>query len=103
MLLRPLTTLYKNKAFEKFYWSVAHPYYYSPRSISKLIEKLDIKIKYKYIKTRDTIYQIIYLALKGKPGGQNFYEFLSKKTINSYKNDLIKNNYFDTMFIVISK
>lgn len=102
--LDPLTTVYKNKAFEKFYWSVAHPYYYSPSSISKLIEKVDMNIKYKIYKDqRYDLSNHLYWLLKGKPGGQNFYKFLSKKTINSYKNDLMKNNYFDTMFVVISK
>lgn len=102
--LDPLTTVYKNKAFEKFYWSVAHPYYYSPLSISKILKSFKNKINFKIYKDqRYDISNHLYWLLKGKPGGQNYFKFLSKKTINSYKKDLIENNYFDTMFVVISK
>ena len=102
--LDPLTTVYKNKAFEKFYWSVAHPYYYTPLSISKILKSFKNKINFKIYKDqRYDISNHLYWLLKGKPGGQSFFKFISKETINSYRKDLIQNNYFDTMFVVISK
>ncbi len=102
--LDPLTSVYKNLPFEKFYWSVAHPFYYTPTSISKLIKSIDKEIKFKiYGDQRYDLSNHIYWLLKGLPGGQGFYNFISKRTIDSYKKDLINNNYFDTMFVVISK
>ena len=102
--LDPLTSIYKNLPFEKFYWSVAHPYYYTPMSIAKLIKCIDRKIKFKIFKDqRYDLSNHLNWLLKGLPGGQGMYDFISKKTVESYKKDLIKNNYFDTMFVVISK
>jgi len=99
----PLTSLYKIPKFENFYWSIVHHYYFSIKSISFLLDK--INCKYSIIKDQryDLSNHITWLE-KGKPGGQNFYKnIFSKKTINSYKKDLIKVDKFDTMFLIIGK
>lgn len=102
--LDPLTKIFKNKAFEKFYWSIAHPFYYTPTSISKLLQKVSPKINFEIIyDQRYDLSNHLYWLLNGKPGGQGHFQFLSTKTINSYKKDLIKNNTFDTMFVIINK
>ncbi len=99
----PLTSLYKIPAFERFYWSIAHHYYFSPKSLSYILDKL--RYKYKLIPEQryDLSNHLVWLQ-EGKPGGQSRYSHIfSEKTIKSYKEDLIKNWHCDTMFLILEK
>jgi SAM-dependent methyltransferase len=99
----PLTSLYDITAFEKFYWSIAHHYYFSPKSISFILDK--IKCKYKLIPEQryDLSNHFVWMQY-GKPGGQNKYSnVFSNKTIESYKKDLKISWLCDTFFLYIWK
>ncbi|MBN4080841.1 class I SAM-dependent methyltransferase [Caldithrix abyssi] len=97
----PLTTLYDIIAFEKFYWSIAHHYYFSPKSISYILDQLECKYKLIPEQRYDLSNHFVWMQY-GKPGGQGKYSnVFSNNTIKSYKNDL-KNNWFcDTFFLYI--
>lgn len=100
----PLISVYKIPAFEKFYWSIAHHYYYSPESLSKILDGLKCS-KYEIILDQryDLSNHITWLQ-DGKPGGQGKYNHIfSKETINAYKNDLLKSELCDTFFLYIWK
>ena len=86
----PLTSLYKIPAFEKFYWSIAHHYYFSPKSISNILDTLNCSYEIIPEQRYDLSNHIVWLN-DGKPGGQGYYnDTFSKELLNKYKNDLIK-------------
>ena len=97
----PLTSFYKIPAFEKFYWSIAHHYYYSPKSISKVLDTLDCKYEILPEQRYDLSNHLIWMN-EGVPGGQGrFNHIFSESTIESYRKDLINNWICDTIFIYI--
>ena len=99
----PLTSLYDIPAFEKFYWSIAHHYYFSPKSISNVLDK--IKCKYELLPRQryDLSNHLVWMQ-EGVPGGQGKYNHVfSEKTFNSYRQDLIDRWICDTFFLYIWK
>jgi SAM-dependent methyltransferase len=65
----PLTSLYKIPAFEEFYWSIAHHYYYTPDSLRYILDKLGYKYELIPEQRYDLSNHITWLQ-DGKPGGQ---------------------------------
>ena len=99
----PLTSLYDIPAFEKFYWSIAHHYYFSPKSIAFILEQLDCRYKIIPEQRYDLSNHLVWMQ-EGKPGGQGRYSnIISAKTIDSYKRDLIDNWSCDTFFLYLSR
>ena len=99
----PLTNLYNIEAFEKFYWSIAHYFYYTPKSLKFLLNKM--KLKYELIpEQRYDLSNHITWMLEGKPGGQGkFKNIFSKNLIEKYKKDLKQTWCCDTIFLKIYK
>jgi SAM-dependent methyltransferase len=98
----PLTYIFNIPAFENFYWSIAHHYYYTPKSLKFILDKLG----YKYELIPEQRYDIsnhITWLMNGKPGGQNRFKFISSRTIESYKQDLKDAWLCDTIFLKIYK
>ncbi len=99
----PLTSIYNIPAFDKFYWSIAHHYYYSPASVSYIIEKLG----YQYELIPEQRYDLsnhMTWMMDGKPGGQGRYDRIFSRELNEkYMNDLKDSWLCDTLFIVINK
>jgi SAM-dependent methyltransferase len=99
----PLYSVYDIPAFERFYWSVAHPWYFSEESLNYLLRKLSVS----YEILRDQRYDLsnhMVWAKDGKPGGMgNFTDKLGVETESSYKESLIKSGNCDTLIAVISK
>ena len=99
----PLTSLYEIPAFEKFYWSIAHHYYFNPKSLSKILDKLNCTYEFVLEQRYDLSNHLVWLQ-EGKPGGQgHFNNLFSEGTIKSYKDDLIKSEHCDTFFVYINK
>lgn len=99
----PLTSLYDIPAFEKFYWSIAHHYYFSPKSLSYILDRMGCKYKLLPDQRYDLSNHITWL-MDGKPGGQGRYgNIFSEETIASYKKDLKDNWLCDTIFMYIFK
>tara|TARA_B100001123_G_scaffold102168_1_gene118218 strand:+ start:1134 stop:2057 length:924 start_codon:yes stop_codon:yes gene_type:complete len=102
-VLDPLTSLYKIEAFEKFYWSIAHHYYFSPRSISNILENINCRFKIVPEQRYDLSNHLTWLE-KGKPGGQKrFNDLFSNELLVKYKESLINAGFFDTFFLYIWK
>ena len=98
----PLTSLYKIPAFERFYWSIAHHYYFSPRSLSYILSKLGYSYELIPEQRYDLSNHIVWLQ-DGKPGGQCKYNHIfSENTIESYKLDLMRNWHCDTIFLKLT-
>lgn len=98
----PLTSIYDIPAFEKFYWSIAHHYYYNPRSLTFIMNNLG----YKYELIPEQRYDLsnhMTWMIDGKPGGQGRFKHLSDQTLKSYKSDLLDSWNCDTVFLKIYK
>lgn len=99
----PLYSVYDIPAFERFYWSVAHPWYYSEKSLHYLLTK----IGHPYTIMRDQRYDLsnhIIWARDGKPGGLGrFTNVLGSELEDNYKKALISCGKCDTLVAVINK
>jgi len=99
----PLTSLYDIPAFEQFYWSIAHHYYFTPQSISHILQSMGCSFEVKLEQRYDLSNHIRWLQ-DGKPGGQGMYNHVfSKETISSYRQDLLNSGHSDTFFLYIWK
>jgi SAM-dependent methyltransferase len=100
----PLYTVYNIDEFEKFYWSIAHHWYFTEQSATYILNKIP-KISYKLI--RDQRYDLsnhIIWARDGKPGGMGrFSSKLGTKLDNLYKEALIESGNCDTLILIIEK
>lgn len=97
-----LTSVYNIPAFENFYWSIAHHYYYNPESLEYILNKLGYKYEILPEQRYDLSNHMTWM-IDGKPGGQNRFEIFSKETIEAYKQDLMNNWKCDTIIVKIFK
>jgi len=99
----PLTSLYTIPAFEKFYWSIAHHYYYTPKSLQFILDKMNLNYELIPEQRYDLSNHITWMT-DGKPGGQNRYnDVFSDELIEKYKQDLKDHWKCDTIFLKIYK
>lgn len=99
----PLTSLYHIPAFENFYWSVAHHFYYSPKSLKYVMDKLGLLYEMLPEQRYDLSNHMTWM-MEGKPGGQGKYSHVfSQELIEKYKDDLKSKWICDTIFLVVSK
>lgn len=100
----PLYTIYDIPAFEKFYWSIAHHWYFTEKSLEFVLNKID-NINYKIL--RDQRYDLsnhMVWARDGKPGGMGrFTETLGVELEEKYKSSLVESGHCDTLIAIIEK
>lgn len=99
----PLYSVYDIPAFERFYWSIAHAWYFNEKSLHYLLDQIGLH----YEILRDQRYDLsnhIVWARDGRPGGMGrFTDLLSAELEESYKEALIKTGKCDTLVGIISK
>lgn len=99
----PLTAVYDIDAFERFYWSIAHHYYYTPKSLAFVLDRLG----YRYELVAEQRYDIsnhMTWMLDGKPGGQGrFTELFGDKLVEAYRQRMIEQWQCDTVFLYVWK
>lgn len=99
----PLYSIYDIPAFERFYWSVAHPWYFNEPSLHYLLGELGQP----YEILRDQRYDLsnhMIWARDGRPGGMGrFTEALGTEIEDEYKKGLIQTGKCDTLIGVITK
>jgi len=99
----PLYSVYDIPAFERFYWSIAHPWYFNEPSLHYLLKQLGRP----YEVLRDQRYDLsnhMVWARDGRPGGMGrFTKALGTEFEESYKQALIRTGNCDTLVGVISK
>jgi SAM-dependent methyltransferase len=99
----PLTSVFSIPAFERFYWSIAHHYYYSKQSLEFILNQLGYTYKLLPEQRYDLSNHITWM-MDGRPGGQGrFRDLISEKTVQSYKDDLMKHFQCDTIILTIYK
>ena len=98
-----LYTVYDIPAFERFYWSIAHPWYFSEASLRYLLNQ----IGYTYEILLDQRYDLsnhMTWALDGRPGGIGRYkDNLGSEVEEAYKQALIQSGNSDTLVGIITK
>jgi len=99
--LDALTSLYRIPAFEHFYWSIAHHYYYVPRSVRFVMEQLPVTCEIIPEQRYDLSNHLTWL-MEGRPGGQGrFLGPVSPTTHDAYRDDLVRSGFFDSMFVIV--
>jgi len=99
----PLTSIYEIDAFERFYWSIAHHYYYTPESLKYILEKMNCKYKLVPEQRYDISNHMTWM-LEGKPGGQDKYtEQLGNHVVQAYKDKMLESWQCDTIFLYVWK
>ena len=102
-MLLILYTIYNIPEFEKFYWSIAHPWYFSEKSIEFVLSKLSQPYKVLLDQRYDLSNHLIW-AKDGKPGGmKRFSSIFGEELDEMYKKTLVKNHTCDTLIVVITK
>lgn len=99
----PLYSVYDIPAFERFYWSVAHPWYFSESSLHFLLKQLG----HSYEVLRDQRYDLsnhMVWARDGRPGGMGrFTAQLGESLEEAYKQALIRIGKCDTLVGILGK
>lgn len=99
----PLYSVYDIDAFERFYWSVAHPWYFDEASAGYLLKKLGVNYQIILEQRYDLSNHMIW-ARDGKPGGMGkFTEVLGQDLEDNYKKALIRAGKCDTLVAIVTK
>jgi SAM-dependent methyltransferase len=101
-VLDPLTSVYRIPTFEKFYWSIAHHYYFSPESLSRVLRALPCTFEFAPEQRYDLSNHLVWMQ-EGKPGGQGRFKIFSEETLRSYAEDLKRSWRCDTFFVYITR
>jgi len=99
----PLVELYKIPAFVRFYWSVAHHWYFTQESLSRVLEKAGCAFELLPEQRYDISNHMVWM-LEGKPGGLGRYDHIFGEELNrKYKEQLKKNWLCDTIVAILKK
>ncbi len=99
----PLTSVYDIEAFEQFYWSIAHHYYYNHKSLAYVMDKLGYRYEIVPEQRYDLSNHMTWM-MEGRPGGQGRYaELFGDELVAKYQQRLIDKRVCDTLFLYIWK
>lgn len=100
----PLYTIYEVPAFERFYWSIAHYWYFTEKALQHVLNQLS-GVHCEIL--RDQRYDLsnhMVWARDGRPGGMGrFTDKLGQAAEDAYRQALIDSGYCDTLIAVITK
>lgn len=97
----PLYSVYDIAAFERFYWSVAHAWYFSEQSLRHLLTQLGRPYQILREQRYDLSNHMVW-ARDGRPGGMGrFTSVLSQELEDSYKRELIRVGKCDTLIGIV--
>lgn len=99
----PLHSVYDIPEFERFYWSIAHPWYFNETSLNYLLRLVGQPFEILRDQRYDLSNHMIW-ARDGKPGGMSrFTEKLGIEMEEIYKKELIRVGKCDTLIGIIHK
>ncbi len=99
----PLLTLYDVPAFERFYWIVAHTWYFSERSLQYLLGKLGYPFEILLDQRYDLSNHMVW-ARDGRPGGMGrFTPQFGREIEDQYRQALVQSRHCDTLVAVVKK
>ena len=98
-----LVSVYDIPAFERFYWSVAHHWYFSEASLGYLLGRLGCSWEVRRDQRYDLSNHMVW-ARDGKPGGMGrFTPQLGAEIEDAYRQALIQSGHCDTLVAVLRK
>jgi 2-polyprenyl-3-methyl-5-hydroxy-6-metoxy-1,4-benzoquinol methylase len=98
----PLTSLYKVPQFESFYWWRAHHWYFTPKSLGYLLERLGRPFEI-FPGQRYDLSNHVHWLMTGQPGGFRKYSHIfSPETERLYAEDLKRSGHCDYLVGIIS-
>lgn len=98
-----LITVYDIPAFERFYWSVAHHWYFSEASLGHLLGRLSRTWEVRRDQRYDLSNHMVW-ARDGKPGGMGrFTPQLGAEIEDAYRQALIRSGHCDTLVAILRK
>jgi len=93
----PLVSIYNVPAFHKFYWSVAHNWYFNYDSLVYVLRQVTDDYEIIYEQRYDLSNHMTW-ALDGRPGGQEKYtSFFAPELVKAYRQSMIDTGYCDTL------
>jgi 2-polyprenyl-3-methyl-5-hydroxy-6-metoxy-1,4-benzoquinol methylase len=101
----PLRTVYETQAFKDFYWSIAHPWYFTQKSLSFLLRSsLPGATAEIFLDQRYDIGNHVRWLKDGRPGGQGKLAEIFDSEFNShFRRCLIQSDRCDTLVAVVTK
>jgi len=96
----PLLTLYGSTAYRKFYFQRQHPYVYSPRSLSRLLEEENIPPEQLIFHQRYGLENHLNWLTKEKPGGNEQLRQIFTDCEADYMTALEKAGFTDTVIAI---
>jgi SAM-dependent methyltransferase len=97
-----LITIYDIPEFERFYWIVAHRWYFSKKSLDYLLGQLGLTFEILLDQRYDLSNHMVW-ARDGKPGGMGrFTAILGDDLENQYRQALIRAGRCDTLIGVVT-
>ena len=99
----PLYSVYDIPAFERFYWSIAHPWYFSEPSLRYLLERTGQAFSILREQRYDLSNHMVW-ARDGRPGGMGrFTALLGKELEDLYRKGLIAAGRCDTLVGILGQ
>ena len=99
----PLVTVYNLPSFERFYWSVAHHWYFTEKALAYVLDQLNCS----YEILKDQRYDLsnhFMWAMTGRPGGMGkFSQVYGKELDAHYRQVMIDQGCCDTLVAIIRK
>jgi hypothetical protein len=98
-----LVTVYDVPAFERFYWSIAHHWYFTENSLRHALGKLGLPFEIRLDQRYDLSNHMTW-ARDGKPGGMGRYtNVLGAELEEAYKRQLVRSGHCDTLIGIVQK
>jgi len=99
----PLLSIYNIPAFHKFYWSIAHNWYFNHNSLEYILNRVANDFEIMNEQRYDLSNHMTW-ALEEKPGGQSKYSALFTPALeNAYRQSMIETGHCDTLICRICK
>jgi SAM-dependent methyltransferase len=99
----PLYSVYDIAAFERFYWSIAHPWYFSEPSLRYLLERTGQPFTIAREQRYDLSNHMVW-ARDGRPGGMGrFTALLGRELEDAYRRGLIAAGRCDTLVGILGR
>jgi SAM-dependent methyltransferase len=98
----PLYTVYDVAAFERFYWSIAHPWYFSEGSLRHVLDRVGARYRIELDQRYDLSNHMVW-ARDGRPGGMGrFTPALGQELEDAYRQALVRARRCDTLIGIIT-
>jgi SAM-dependent methyltransferase len=98
-----LATLYDIPAFQQFYWSVAHHWYFERQSLEWVLSRLAAPFELAPVQRYDLSNHLVW-ALEGRPGGQGRFNSVFSPALNEqYRASLCASGHPDAYFATIRR